>query len=141
MLRYIGYLVPIIFFIVVGYGFFTRGLEFTLRVLLIWIMVNGVLSALGAALAMAHPVSVLVAFIAAPITSLNPTIAAGWFAGLSEIKFRKPKIKDFEGLANIESFKDLWRNGVTRIILVVAFSNIGSTIGTIYAIPYIISLL
>ncbi|KYC44645.1 MAG: TraB family protein [Candidatus Methanofastidiosum methylothiophilum] len=140
-LRYIGYLIPIIFFGIVIYGFFTKGLEFTLKVFLIWIIVNGTLSAIGAALAFAHPVSILVAFIAAPITSLNPTIAAGWFAGLAEIKFRKPKIKDFEGLNNINGLTDLWKNGVTRIILVVAFSNIGSTIGTIYAIPYIISLL
>ncbi|NYT03443.1 MAG: TraB/GumN family protein [Candidatus Methanofastidiosa archaeon] len=139
--KYVGYLIPILFFGIVIYGFFTKGIEFTLRVFLIWIIVNGTLSALGAALAFAHPVSILVAFVAAPITSLNPTIAAGWFAGLSEVKFRKPKIKDFEGLNNINGFTDLWKNGVTRIILVVAFSNIGSTIGTIYAIPYIISLL
>jgi pheromone shutdown-related protein TraB len=139
--KYVGYLIPILFFGIVVYGFFTKGIEFTLRVFFIWIIVNGTLSALGAALAFAHPVSILVAFVAAPITSLNPTIAAGWFAGLSEVKFRKPKIKDFEGLNNINGFTDLWKNGVTRIILVVAFSNIGSTIGTIYAIPYIISLL
>ncbi len=140
-LKYIGYLIPILFFGIVIYGFFTKGIEFTLKVFFVWIMVNGTLSAIGAALALAHPVSILVAFIAAPITSLNPTIAAGWFAGLSEIKFRKPKIKDFEELNNINGITDLWKNGVTRIILVVAFSNIGSTIGTIYAIPYIISLL
>lgn len=140
-LKYIGYLIPMIFFGIVIYGFFTKGIEFTMKVFFVWIMVNGTLSALGAALALAHPVSILVAFVAAPITSLNPTIAAGWFAGLSEVKFRKPKIKDFEGLNSINGFTDLWKNGVTRIILVVAFSNIGSTIGTIYAIPYIISLL
>ncbi|MEN6379308.1 MAG: TraB/GumN family protein [Methanofastidiosum sp.] len=140
-LKYIGYLIPIIFFGIVIYGFFTKGIEFTLKVFFVWIMVNGTLSALGAALALAHPVSILVAFLAAPITSLNPTIAAGWFAGLAEIKFRKPKIRDFEGLNSINGFTDLWKNGVTRIILVVAFSNIGSTIGTVYALPYIISLL
>ena len=140
-LKYIGYLIPILFFGIVIYGFFTKGIEFTLKVFFVWIMVNGTLSALGAALALAHPVSILVAFVAAPITSLNPTIAAGWFAGLAEIKFRKPKIKDFEGLNSINGFTDLWKNGVTRIILVVAFSNIGSTIGTVYALPYIISLL
>jgi pheromone shutdown-related protein TraB len=140
-LKYIGYLIPILFFGIVIYGFFTKGIEFTLKVFFVWIMVNGTLSALGAALALAHPVSILVAFVAAPITSLNPTIAAGWFAGLAEIKFRKPKIKDFEGLNSINGFTDLWKNGVTRIILVVAFSNIGSTIGTIYVLPYIISLL
>lgn len=139
--KYIGYLIPIVFIGIVIYGLVTRGFEFTLRVFLIWIMVNGTLSALGAAIATAHPLSILTAFAASPITSLNPTLAAGWFAGLTEIKFRKPKIKDFEGLNSINGVRDLWRNGVTRIILVVAFSNIGSTIGTLYAIPYIISLL
>ncbi len=139
--KYIGYLIPIIFIGIVIYGLFTRGFEFTLRLFFIWIMVNGTLSAIGAAIATAHPLSILTAFAASPITSLNPTLAAGWFAGLTEIKYRKPKIKDFEGLNSINGVRDLWRNGVTRIILVVAFSNIGSTIGTLYAIPYIISLL
>lgn len=98
-----------------------------------WVIVNGGLAALGALIALGHPLSVLVAFIAAPITSVNPTLAAGWFAGLTEAKVRTPKVADFQAIQAIETFKDFWRNGVVRIILVTALANVGSSIGTFIA--------
>ncbi len=139
-LKYIGYLIPILFFGIVIYGFFDKGLDFTLNVMFMWILVTGITAAIGAALAFAHPVSILVAFLAAPITTLHPTLASGWFAGLAELKYRNPTMKDFEELNNLNSLGDMWHNRVTRIILVVAFTNIGGTIGTLYALPYLISL-
>jgi len=139
-LKYIGYLIPILFFGIVIYGFFDKGLDFTLNVMFMWILVTGTTAAIGAAVAFAHPVSILVAFLAAPITTLHPTLASGWFAGLAELKYRNPTMKDFEELNNINSLGDFWHNRVTRIILVVAFTNIGGTIGTLYALPYLISL-
>ena len=138
--KYIGYLIPILFFGLVVYGFFDKGLNFALNVMFMWIIVTGSTAAIGAAIAFAHPVSILVAFIAAPITTLHPALASGWFAGLAELKYRKPTMKDFEELNNINSLGDLWHNRVTRIILVVAFTNVGGTIGTLYALPYLISL-
>ena len=139
-LKYIGYLIPILFFGLVIYGFFDRGVDFTLNIMLMWILVTGITAAIGAAVAFAHPVSIIVAFLVAPITTLHPTLASGWFAGLAELKYRKPTMKDFEDLNHINGFRDLWNNRVTRIILVVAFTNVGGTIGTLYALPYIISL-
>lgn len=139
-LKYIGYLIPILFFGIVIYGFFDKGLDFTLNVMFMWILVTGITAAIGAALAFAHPVSILVAFLAAPITTLHPTLASGWFAGLAELKYRNPTMKDFEELNNLNSLGDMWHNRVTRIILVVAFTNLGGTIGTLYALPYLISL-
>ncbi|MCR1897746.1 TraB/GumN family protein [Irregularibacter muris] len=96
-----------------------------------WILWNGILSSLGAALAFGHVFSILTAFIAAPITSLNPLLAAGWFAGLTEAYLRRPNVEDFENLAqDIFSFKGFWKNRVTRILLVVMLANLGSVIGT-----------
>ncbi len=96
-----------------------------------WVLYNGVLSALGTALAGGHILSVLVAFIVAPITSLDPLTAAGWFAGLTEAYVRKPAVKDFESLSDdLSSIKGLWKNRITRLLLVVVFSNLGSSIGT-----------
>ncbi len=96
-----------------------------------WILINGTLSALGALAAGAHPLSILVAFVAAPITSLNPLLASGWFAGLTEAALRKPKVEDFDNLAvDLNSFKGFLRNRVTKILLIVIFSNIGSSIGS-----------
>ena len=97
-----------------------------------WILWNGTLSALGVLLALGHPLSILTAFIMAPITSLNPLLAAGWFAGIVEAMIRKPKVKDFENLGeDTSSLKGFWKNRVTRILLVVVFANLFSSIGTI----------
>ena len=74
------------------------------------VLINGILSALGAALALAHPLTIISAFLAAPFTSLNPMIAAGWVAGLVEAILNKPQVKDFEHLGeDITSFKGFWK--------------------------------
>ncbi|MEF9893348.1 MAG: TraB/GumN family protein [Anaerorhabdus sp.] len=96
-----------------------------------WVLWNGSLSALGVLLAWGHPLAILVAFIAAPITSLNPLLAAGWFAGLAEAFIRKPKVKDFENLLDdVNSIKGFYKNRITHILLVVIFANLFSTLGT-----------
>jgi len=95
-----------------------------------WLLWNGSLAALGAFLTAAHPLSILTAFLAAPITSLNPLLAAGWFAGITEAIVRKPRVEDFENLGNITTFGDFFRNRVTKILLVVALTNLGSSFGT-----------
>ena len=97
-----------------------------------WILFNGTLSALGALLAGGHILSILVAFICAPVTSLNPLLAAGWFAGLTEAKLRNPTVEDFDRLSeDLNTVKGFWKNKVTRVLLVVILANLGSTIGTI----------
>jgi pheromone shutdown-related protein TraB len=97
-----------------------------------WILWNGSLAALGTLLAFGHPLSMLTAFVAAPFTSLNPLLAAGWFAGLSEAYIRQPSVEDFEKMPqDIFTIKGFWNNKVTHILLVVALANLGSTAGTI----------
>lgn len=99
--------------------------------LLSWVLWHGTLSALGALIAFGHPLSVLTALVAAPITSLNPMLAAGWFAGLTEAFIRKPNVQDFETISeDICSLKGFWRNKVTHVLLVVVLANIGSSLGT-----------
>jgi pheromone shutdown protein TraB len=69
-------------------------------------------------------------------------IAAGWVSGLVEAFSRKPKVKDLESLPDdILSVKGFWKNKVTRILLVVVFTNIGSTVGTFVAFPAIVKVL
>ncbi|MHC1597985.1 MAG: TraB/GumN family protein [Candidatus Methanofastidiosia archaeon] len=136
-----AWIVPAIFIALIGWGFYSKGGEMTLQMLKTWFLINGTLSTIGVLCALGHPISAATAFLVAPFTSLNPTIAAGWFAGLSEAYVRKPKVKDFEALRMIDSTWDLWRNTITRTLLVVAFANIGSTIGTVVALPYLASLI
>jgi pheromone shutdown-related protein TraB len=97
---------------------------------LYWIIVNGALSGLGVVLARGHILSAITAVVMAPLTSLSPALAAGWFAGITEAKVHTPKVGDFEAIKGLETMKEFWRNDVIRVLLVVAFANIGSMIGT-----------
>ena len=141
LLKTIGYIIPILFAILIIYAIYYQGLDLALEMFLYWFLINGTFSAIGTAIARGHPFSIITAFLAAPITSLNPAIAAGWVAGYVEAKLRTPLIKDFKGLSNIDSLKDFWNNRVIRLLMVVALANLGSMIGTIIAFPYITSLL
>ncbi len=95
-----------------------------------WTIWHGSLAALGTIIAAGHPFSILTAFLAAPLTSLNPLLAAGWFAGIVEAIMRKPKVEDFENLGNITTFGDFFHNRITKVLLVVALANLGSSLGT-----------
>ena len=113
---------------------FTRSPEIGTAMVVDWIVINGGLSALGAAIAFAHPLSILTAFLAAPLTSLNPTIGAGMVVAAVETYLRKPKVGDFNRLrADTTSLKGWWRNQVTRILLIFLLSTLGSAIGTYVA--------
>lgn len=110
---------------------FSRSPELGWQLVLLWVAINGGLAALGALIARGHPLTILSAMIAAPLTSLNPTIAAGMVSGLVESWLRKPKVSDLENLRfDITSIKGWYRNPATRILLVFFFSNLGSAIGT-----------
>ena len=97
----------------------------------IWFLVNGTLSATGVILARGHPLSALTAFMIAWLTSLNPLMAAGWFAGIVEAWKRKPKMVDTKRLAEAETFKEMMAIPLFRVILVAAMANIGSVAGTV----------
>jgi len=117
-------------------GFFYAGSSAGTHMIKWWVLANAVFAGIGAAIALAHPLTVVSAIVASPITSLNPMIAAGWVAGLVEAFIGKPKVKDFENLpADILSLKGFWKNKITRILLIVVFTNLGSSLGAFVAIP------
>lgn len=125
----------IVALIFVGFGIgFSRSPEMGTSMIIEWIIINGGLSALGAAIALAHPLSILTAFVAAPITSLNPTIGAGMVVAAVEIYFRKPKVEDFNRLrTDATTLKGWWNNRVTRTLLIFILSTLGSAVGTYVA--------
>jgi len=132
--KIIKWAIPVAIIGLIIYGFFRQGAAHTVENIYIWILVNGLLSAAGAALALGHPVTIITAFLAAPLTSLNPLVAAGWVAGLVQAWIRKPTVEDFEDLPNATStFKGLWTNPVLKILLVTALANLGSVLGTYIA--------
>jgi len=115
-------------------GFFKGGTAHSIESIYIWVLVNGILSAFGAAVALGHPLTILASFIGAPLTSLNPMIAAGWVAGLVQAGVKKPTVADLEELPSaILTVKGFWMNPVSRILLVVVLANLGSALGTFIA--------
>ena len=118
--------------ILLGFGIgFSRSPELGLTMMTDWVLLNGGLSGIGALLAGAHPLTLLTAIVAAPITSLNPVLGAGMVCGLVEASLRKPKVADFVNLrSDAASFGGWRKNQVTRTLLVFALTTLGSAIGT-----------
>jgi pheromone shutdown-related protein TraB len=130
------WVIPLAILVLIIAGFFSGSPRQGYEMIKWWFVCNAAFSALGALIALGHPVTVAVAAMASPITSLNPTLAAGWFAGLSEAYIKKPKVSDFEAIqADIVHVSGWWRNPVTRILLVVILANLGSSLGAIIAMP------
>lgn len=138
----IKWIMPLFIIALIIFGFYRGGSNTGKHMITWWIMANGILAGLGALIAMAHPLTIVSSILAAPLTSLNPMIAAGWVSGLVEAFSRKPKVKDLESLPeDILSARGFWKNKVTRILLVVVFTNLGSSIGTFVAIPLMAKVL
>lgn len=130
-------IIPWLIVLIVLGGFalgFSRSPELGWRLVADWILINGSLSAIGAVLALAHPLTVLTAFLAAPLTSLNPMIGAGMVAMAVEVFLRKPNVGDFSRLrTDATHLQGWWKNRVARILLVFLFSTLGSVLGTYIA--------
>jgi len=140
--RTVAWGVPVVVLGLIVAGFFVSGRETSEQMVLAWILANGVAASIGTLLAFAHPLTIVTAFVAAPLTSLNPTIAAGWVCGLVEAWVRKPRVKDLQNIAtDITSVRGLWSNRVSRVLLVVILANIGSSIGTFVGVGWAVSLL
>ena len=139
IIRVLKWAIPLLIVAMFVLGFFIAGTSTTTNMLKWWILANSTLAGLGAILAFAHPLTIFSAVVSAPLTSLNPMIAAGWVCGFVEAFVDKPKVKDFERLPeDISSLRGFWRNKITRILLVVVFTNIGSSLGTFVAIPLMV---
>ena len=113
---------------------FSRNPELGWALLGDWALINGGLAALGALVATAHPLTILASFAAAPVTSLNPLVGAGFVAAGVELWVRKPKVGDFSTLRqDVTHWRGWWRNRVARTLLVFFFVSLGSAAGTYLA--------
>ncbi|RZN62249.1 TraB/GumN family protein [Methanonatronarchaeum sp. AMET6-2] len=130
-LKAISIIIPLSIIALFGYLVFAgKPLSVILTALGYWFVINGVLAALAALLARAHPLSIATAFSSAWLTSLSPFLAAGWFAGLTEAYVRKPTSQDFKLLKKAEKLDELMENRLFKVILVAAAANVGSILGT-----------
>jgi pheromone shutdown-related protein TraB len=138
----LAWLLPLIIAVLVGIGFLSVGPQKSLDMLLRWLLWNGSLAAAGALLALAHPLAILVSFAGAPIGTLSPIISVGLFSGIVQAAVYKPRVTDAESLSDdICSLKGIYRNRITRALLVFFLASIGGAIGNIIAVPNMIGIL
>lgn len=110
---------------------FSRNTDLGWQLVVEWFLINGILSGGATIIALAHPVTVIATFFAAPLTSLNPTIGAGFVAAGVELYMRKPKVRDFSSLRkDVTQLKGWWQNRVSRTLLVFILATLGSAVGT-----------
>lgn len=126
----IGWAIPALIVALIAFTFFlnpSAGMDQAIS----WILWTGITAAIGAAAAFGHPLAILSAFIAAPITTLHPLLAAGWVSGIVQAYIKRPSVADFETLSeDVFSLKGFWRNKFTRVLLVIILTNIGGSFGT-----------
>jgi pheromone shutdown-related protein TraB len=138
----VGWIIPLIIVAIIVLGFFRAGAGVSLAMLLHWVLWNGSLAALGTLIALGHPLSILVSFVGAPIATINPFIGVGLFSGITEATMRKPRVTDAETISDdVSSLKGVYRNRITRALLVFLLSSVGGMVGNFIAIPSLAGLL
>lgn len=129
----IPWLIPLFVMTLIGYSLATGSKDSLIEMFTVWTAANAVFAALGCALTRGHPLAILTAAAASPITSLNPTLAAGWFAGYVQLKIKEPTAEDLQQFLKLESLGSFWSNKAGRVLMVTSLSNLGSMAGAWFA--------
>ena len=125
----IPWLIPIFVFGLFGFFVYQGSSVDIVELFTVWTLANAVLAAIGCIIARGHVLAILTAALASPITSLNPTLAAGWFAGYVQLKVAEPTAEDLQQFLKLESLGSFWSNKAGRVLLVTALTNLGSMLG------------
>ncbi len=126
-------MIPILFVVIFFLAYFS-GINITWNIYE-FVAISMIMGFIGSILSGSKLISAIVGGVVAPLTIIHPLLAAGWFSGLCEAKFRKVRQSDIKNLAHIESFRDLWNNNIFRILLVVIGTNLGVSIATLVILP------
>lgn len=142
LVRALKWLIPTIVLLAFYWGYHKHAGEGLERMLYAWVLPNAALAGLLSAAALAHPLTILTATVASPITSLNPTIGAGMVAGLVEAWLRRPTVEDCEGVQDaVRSIPAMYKNRVTRVLLVAFAATLGSALGAWVGATWVVTLL
>ncbi len=126
-----GWSIPLAIILSIAAIGFKQGADQAGASAMYWFLANGIPSAIGALIALAHPATIIAAFASAPFTSLTPVIGAGYVCAFVQVMTRPPVVKEFEAVAtDIGSLRGWWQNKLLRIFLVFIMTGLGSTIGT-----------
>lgn len=130
-LRWVGTAVMLLILAAIGWGFWRGGFDVGRELLMQWLVFTAGLAGLGALLAGGHPLSVLVAAVAAPLKPIRPPgLSPGLLSALVEAHLRKPAYGDFLSLRDdAQSWRGWYRNRVSRTLLNFILTNLGSSLG------------
>ena len=129
LIKSISYAIPIALVGLLGWFFYNGDIAAIKENGIYCFAGNFIGAALFCLLAGGHPISIMVAALASPITSLNPALAAGWFAGYAQMKVKEPTGEDLTEFLKLDSAKLFWTNRAGRVLLVTALTNLGSMAG------------
>ncbi len=128
--KILGGLFIVMFAVIIIAIAFSGATELLIWAIIYWVLLHALFAGVATLLARGHPFSAAVAAALAWMTSLNPFLAAGWFAAIVEAKMRPPSPGDLKAISKAESIGDMLSVPLFRILLVAAVANIGSTIAT-----------
>jgi pheromone shutdown-related protein TraB len=138
--RAAAWIVPLAIAALIILGFFIDGSEKSLDMLRKWILWNSSLAALGSIIALGHPLSILISFLGAPVATINPFIGVGIFSGIAEASLRRPRVSDAETISeDVTSIRGIYRNRITKALLVFFLSSLGGAIGNFITIPSLLT--
>lgn len=129
--KIIGWAIPVIIIGLIAAGFIYGGVKAGTRMLSSWVLWNSIPSAILSLAGGAHPLTILIAFVGAPLTSLCPFVGIGFCTAFVQAVVCKPKVSDMQTLQDdVTSVKGFYKNRILRVLLVFVLSTIGSAIGT-----------
>jgi pheromone shutdown-related protein TraB len=129
--RWVGWAIPAIVVGSVGYIGLSKGIVEASQNALFWFLANAIPSGIGGLIALAHPLTTLAAFFAAPFTSLTPVIGAGYVAAFVQTWFAPPTVQEIRTVGDeIATPRGWWRNRLLKILLVFILTTLGSIVGT-----------
>ena len=133
---------PILIVAIIVFGFVRGGSGGGIKMFSYWLAVNMSFTALGAIIALAHPLNIIVSALSAPITALHPAIGVGMVSGIVEATLRKPKVKDFERLSDdATTFKGWYRNRLLHTLIVFLFTSLAASIANVVVFPLLLKML
>lgn len=128
--RWAGWAIPVTVLASLAALAWTQGAAAARDSAQLWILATGIPCALGAVLALAHPLTILASFVAAPVTTLSPVLGAGYVTAFVEAYVRPPLVQDFENVRrDAGSILQWWRNRLLRILLAFVFPTVGAIVG------------
>jgi len=136
----LGWGVPLLVLVALGYIGWEKGLAAMGENIQLWVIVHSIPSALGALIALGHPLTILAAFLVSPITALIPVIGVGHVAAFVQVYFQPPVVRELQIVTDeVMQWRKWWQNRVLRIFLVFILTTVGGSLGTYIGIYGIFS--